>query len=130
MTDKMEKARAMEDRRNDKRLLCAELVEISYQDENGQARRRIVNLEDISLKGACLQMETRLKDGTEVTICYGEGLLSGFVRYCAFRDGSYFLGVQFEGCEWSTSKFVPDHLVDPFELVNGVLERRALGWVQ
>lgn len=114
----------MQNRRNENRLLCAELVEITYRDAAARQTRLVVNLEDISLAGACLQTETRVPDGTSVCIRYGEGDLPGTVRYCVFRDSSYFLGIQFEeGCTWSQTRFKPEHLFDPRELVERVLER-------
>lgn len=114
----------MPDRRNDNRLLCAELIEVQYRDASGRDRRRIVNLEDISLAGACLQSEARIPEDTPVRIRYSGGELVGVIRYCAFRDTSYFLGVQFgEGCTWSADHFKPAHLLDPRELVDRVLER-------
>jgi hypothetical protein len=117
----------MKERRIDTRLLCAELVQLTYRDESGRQRRRVANLEDISLCGVCLQLETRVPDGTRVVIRYGDGELVGVVRHCSFRDTSFFLGVQFEeGCRWSTKHFRPQHLLDPRELVNGALRRRDL----
>ena len=120
--------RHMKDRRNNTRLLCAELVQLSYRDESGHQRRRVANLEDISLSGACLQVDKRVPDGTSVVIRYGDGELVGTVRYCSFRDTSYFLGIRFEeGCRWSTKHFRPEHLLDPRDLVEGVLRRREAG---
>lgn len=114
----------MQDRRNDNRLLCAELVELIYRDGSGRQRHAIVNLEDISLAGACLQTETRVPDETRVRIRYSGGDLVGKVRYCAYREASYFLGIQFEeGCTWSEKKAKPEHLFDPRQLVERVLGR-------
>lgn len=118
----------MQDRRTDNRLLCAELVQVLYRDASGRERRRVVNLEDISLAGACLQSDARIPDGTPVRIRYGAGELIGTVRYCAFRDTSYFLGIHFEdGCTWSENSFKPEHLLDPRTLVDRVVERVSRG---
>lgn len=117
----------MEDRRSDPRLLCAELVEIIWKDRSGRPRRRIANLEDISLSGICLQVETSIPEGTLVTMRYGDGELVGTVRYCALRYGAHFLGIRFEeGCRWSTKHFRPQHLLDPQELVDRALQRHEL----
>lgn len=114
----------MEDRRSDPRLLCAELVEIIWTDKSGRPRRRVANLEDISLTGICLQVETLIPEGTLITMRYGDGELVGAVRYCALRDGAHFLGVRFEeGCRWSTQHFRPQHLLDPQELVDRAVRR-------
>ena len=114
----------MQERRNDTRLLCAELVEVIWKDKSGRQRRRVANLEDISLCGICLQVESAMVPGTAVTMRYGDGELVGTVRYCTFRDAGYFLGIQFEeGCRWSTQHFRPEHLLDPRELVDQALQR-------
>jgi hypothetical protein len=114
----------MDERRTDPRLLCAELVEVSWKDASGRQRRRVANLEDISLTGICLQMESRLPEGALLSMNYGDGELVGTVRYCVFRDNAYFVGIRFEeGCRWSTKHFRPQHLLDPRELVDRVLRR-------
>jgi hypothetical protein len=114
----------MEERRTDPRLLCAELVEVVWNDKSGRQRRRVANLEDISLTGICLQMESLVPEGTLLSMHYGDGELVGTVRYCAFRDNAYFLGIRFEeGCRWSTRHFRPQHLLDPHELVDRAMRR-------
>jgi len=114
----------MDERRTDPRLLCAELVEVAWTDKTGRQRRRVANLEDISLSGICLQIENLVPEGTLLSMHYGDGELVGTVRYCAFRDNAYFLGIRFEeGCRWSTQHFRPQHLLDPRELVNQAIRR-------
>jgi hypothetical protein len=110
-------------------MLCAELVEVIWTDRSsGRQRRRIANLEDISLSGICLQVESSLPEGTLVTMRYGDGELVGTVRYCAFRDAAHFLGIRFEeGCRWSTKHFRPQHLLDPRELVDRAMRRLDSG---
>ena len=83
-----------------------------------------MNLDDISRAGACIQLETRIPDGTRVKIRYKGGELTGAVRYCGFREGSYFLGIEFdENCEWSPLQFVPEHLLDLRTLVENAMSR-------
>ncbi|HEY6991505.1 MAG TPA: hypothetical protein VH369_24125 [Bryobacteraceae bacterium] len=114
----------MQERRTDNRLLCADLVELVWKDETGRKRRRVANLEDISLSGVCLQVEKAIEPGTSVIMRYGDGELVGTIRHCRFRDIGYFLGVQLEdGCRWSTQHFKPQHLLDPRELVDRALLR-------
>jgi hypothetical protein len=115
---------SIQERRTDNRLLCAELVEAIWTDHKGVRRRKVANLEDISLSGICLQVEGAVLPGTQMSIGYGDGKLVGTVRYCTFRDGGHFLGIQLEeGCKWSTRHFRPRHLVDPQKLVEQVLAR-------
>jgi hypothetical protein len=107
----------MKDKRNNPRLLCAELVELVYRDTAGYQRRRIVNLEDISESGMCLQVESRVPQDATVRICHSKGDFVGVVRYCEFRDTSYFLGIEFAPeSTWSQARYRPEHLVDPREL--------------
>jgi hypothetical protein len=99
-------------------MLCAELVELRWRDKHGIEREETAHLEDISLSGACLQIERPLMWGTPLTIRYGNGELVGKVCYCVYRDWGYFLGIEFTGnCKWSSRHFKPQHLLDPRTLV-------------
>jgi hypothetical protein len=115
----------MKEKRIEQRLLCAELVQVTYFEESGRQSRRVANLEDICSSGLCLQSEARIPDGTRVTVSYGGGELVGTVRYCVFREIGFFLGIQFEeGCQWSSQDFRPEHLLDPRQMVDNALTRR------
>jgi len=108
----------MIDRRVEPRLLCADIVGLSWKDKGGRARKTHVNLEDISLSGACVQIDSPIPLGTAVRIAYEKGELSGFVKYCVFREIGYFLGIEFDaGSRWSQKHFKPQHLLDPRRLV-------------
>ena len=112
------------DRREENRLLCAELVELIWEDDAGRARRRVANLEDISLSGVCLQVESPIPAGTDIAVHYGDGQLVGTIRYCRYQDTGYFLGVELvEGCRWSSQHYRPQHLLDPNELVEQAMQR-------
>jgi hypothetical protein len=117
----------MNERRVDTRLLCAELVELNWKDKSARQHRRVVNLEDISLSGACLQSEMPILRGTEVTLLYGDGELVGSVCYCFYRDLGYFIGIEFgPGCRWSSKHFRPRHLLNPKRLVEQAARRAKL----
>ena len=114
----------MQERRVDQRLLCAELVELIWEDQTGHERRRVANLEDISNCGACLQLETPILCGTPISVRYGDGLLAGTVRYCLYQPMGYFLGIQFnEDSHWSPKQFRPRHLVDVRQLAEAAARR-------
>ena len=99
-------------------MLCADLVDIEWRDKSGRTRRTVANLEDISLSGACLQLDVAIPAHTALRITYPKGELIGRVRYCVFREIGYFLGVEFDpGCKWSQRNFKPLHLLDPRRLV-------------
>ena len=108
----------MQERRIEPRLLCADLVDIRWKDEGGRTRRTVANLEDISLSGACLQVDLPIPLETNLRIGLRKGELQGRIRYCVYREIGYFLGVQFEpGSKWSQRLFRPLHLLDPRKLV-------------
>jgi hypothetical protein len=115
----------MNEKRSEQRLLCAELVQLTYHDESGRQRRRVANLADICASGLCLQSDGRIPDGARVTVRYGDGELVGTVKYCIFREIGFFLGIEFEpGCRWSTLHYQPEHLLDPRQLVDNTLNKR------
>lgn len=114
----------MKERRTKSRLLCAELIQVVWIDQSVLQRRRIANLDDISANGACIQLEQPIPCGTTVTLHCGEGELTGTVRHCSYRDGSHFIGIEFdEGSEWSRKDFHPKHLFDPRRLLPQSLRR-------
>jgi hypothetical protein len=114
----------MLDRRIEPRMLCADLVDVQWKDQSGRTRRGVANLEDISLSGACLQVDRPVPQGTPLRMSYPNGELLGVVKYGVFREIGYFLGVEFEpGSRWSQRHFRPQHLLDPRRLVGRVTQR-------
>ncbi len=112
----------MLERRWERRLLCADLVEIEWQDRTGPARATTRSttaiLEDISRSGACLQTDVPVPVNEElVQVRHRRKTLEGKVSYCAYHDIGYFAGVSFTGNQkWSERMFRPKHLVDPATL--------------
>ncbi len=99
-------------------MLCADLVDIQWRDANGRSRRVVANLEDISLSGACIQMDKPIPIHTRVRMTYPRGELKAHVRYCVFREIGYFIGLEFEeGNRWSQQEFRPQHMLDPRRLI-------------
>ncbi len=116
----------MDDRRVEPRLLCADLVDVDWKEKGGKLRRTVANLEDISLSGACLQVDTAIPLRLAIRIRYPGGELSGVVRYCIYREIGYFVGVEFEeGTKWSQRHFKPQHLFDPRRLVARSVQRAS-----
>ena len=114
----------MHNRRIEPRMLCADLVDMQWKDKNGRTRRAVANLEDISLSGACVQVDKPIPLNTTVRLSYPKGDLQGKVCYCVYREIGYFLGIEFEaGCRWSLRQFRPQHLLDPRRLVTRVTGR-------
>jgi hypothetical protein len=114
----------MHNRRAESRMLCADLVDIQWRDKAGRIRRTVANLEDISLSGACIQVDLPIPIDTPLCINYPRGELQGKVCYCVYREIGYFLGVEFEpGIRWSMRQFRPQHMLDPRRLVARALSR-------
>ena len=109
----------MLDRRVEPRMLCADLVDVHWRDQAGRTRRTVANLEDISLSGACIQLDRPIPLGINVRITHPKGELTGSIRYCVFREIGYFLGVEFDPeCRWSERQYKPQHMLDPRRLIN------------
>jgi hypothetical protein len=109
-------------------MLCADIVDVQWKDKSGSIRKGTANLEDISLSGACLQVDRPIPLQTDVRISYPKGVLVGKIRYCVFREIGYFLGVEFEpGCHWSARHYRPQHLLDPRRLVVRSVNRASEG---
>ena len=118
----------MNERRMEPRMLCAELVELMWEDESGRGQRRVANLEDISLRGIGLQTERAIPVGAKIVVRCSTSEFAGTVRYCLYRGTGYFLGIEFiEGLTWSTNEFRPQHLVDPGMVAGKDAESRLEG---
>ena len=107
----------MLERRWERRLLCADLVQIEWHDDTGRMITTTALLEDISRSGACLQTDVPLPVEGLVQVIHGRKMLEGRVSYCAYRDIGYFAGINFTPNQrWSKKVFRPKHLTDPAEL--------------
>jgi hypothetical protein len=123
-TDQVADKLRMDDKRSEARMLCSELVDVEWRDKSGRLQASVMNLEDISLSGACVQSERPVQANSRVSLRYGNGVLSGVVQYCVYSEGGYFLGVKFaDGCKWPTNEFRPKHLLDPRKLVGRAVRR-------
>jgi hypothetical protein len=99
-------------------MLCADMVEVGWQDATGERRRVTGLLEDISPSGACLQLDTAVPLGVEIQWNCPKREFTGFVRYCVYREIGYFVGVEFRsGTRWTRRVFRPQHLLDLKRLV-------------
>jgi hypothetical protein len=100
----------MSDRRNEIRMMCADMVETRWKDGRGKFRRSMALLEDISASGACLQFEEPVPVGAEIA---WENF-RGRVSYCVYREIGHFAGVEFNADTlWSENDYQPHHLLDP-----------------
>ncbi len=114
----------MLNRRVEPRLLCADMVDVLWKDKGGRAKKSVANLEDISLSGACLQVDVAIPLKTPIRITHAKGHLAGIVKYCVFREIGYFLGIEFDSdSRWSLRQYRPQHLLDPRRLVLRTISR-------
>jgi len=107
----------MLERRWERRLLCADLVQVEWEDRTGRTCNTMAILEDISRSGACLQADVPVPVEALVRVRHGRKTLEGTVSYCAYHEIGYFAGVTFTPNQrWSQRVFRPKHLVDPADL--------------
>lgn len=108
----------MAERRFENRALCADLVQVEWKDKSGWMRTSTALLEDISPSGACLQMDVQIAPRTAVRLTFGDKWLESRVKYCAFREIGYFIGLEFpKTSPWSRRLFRPKHMLDLSSLV-------------
>jgi hypothetical protein len=104
----------MQERRSQGRIMCADIVEVSWKDRAGRGQIATAILEDISPSGACLQFESPVPLGVELSWKSPGQRLAGWVRYCNFHEIGYFVGIEFlAGSAWSRRAYRPCHLFDP-----------------
>jgi hypothetical protein len=99
-------------------MLCADLVKVQWRDEKNRLKKVVANLEDISLQGACLQLEQPIPLNAIVRIAVPNGQMVGKCKYCVYREIGYFIGIEFDPeANWSRQVFKPQHLFDPRSLM-------------
>lgn len=102
--------------------MCADMVAVQWKDESGVERQATALLDDISISGACLNLDSPLPLGATVVIEYRKGRFEGSVCYCFFREIGYYIGVHFKpATKWSPQQYRPRHLLD----VKKLLPRRT-----
>jgi hypothetical protein len=56
---------------------------------------------------------------TRLAVRHARGQLEGTVKYCVYRDIGYFVGMEFAPAHgWSSSDFLPEHILDLRQLVD------------
>ena len=99
-------------------MLCADVVQVCWKDGAHKVRRATALLEDICPSGACLQLEIPVPLGSDIHWESPRQQFKGYVRYCAYREIGYFVGVEFTSAsKWSKKAYKPQHLLDLQELL-------------
>jgi hypothetical protein len=72
-------------------------------------------LEDISQRGASVQLDDPLDIGAQVELLIRKHKFPATVRHCTFREPlGYFVGLEFDpAISWSEKALKPEHLLDP-----------------
>lgn len=111
----------MDEKRSVTRSLCADLMKLEWIDVSGAVTTTSAVLEDISPRGACLQVETPVPVDVPANLIGGDHWNSPCTTlYCDFRDIGYFVGLEFlEGNRWSKHDFEPQHLLEFPEILRG-----------
>jgi hypothetical protein len=114
----------MQDKRSEIRMMCADVVQASWTDKDGQIQRADALLENISQSGACLQFEMAVPLGVSLRFACDQHEFAGEVRYCTYNEIGYFVGVELAPqSHWSRRSFKPRHLLDLQELVENTGKR-------
>jgi PilZ domain len=103
----------MNERRSQPRLEDSELVTLEWE-QDGMRSQQLGNVEDVSLDGMGIVLDSPLPVGTCVTVSYGQGELSAIVRHCSRLIDGVYVGIEFTGdSKGSTLHFDPKLLIWP-----------------
>ena len=96
----------MLNRRLEPRMLCADMVDVQWEDtKTGRTCRAVANLNDISRRGACLLIDCIIPAKTPLRIIHPGGELRGKVTYWLWQELGYIVGVEFNAdCRWARGK--------------------------
>lgn len=104
------------ERRGSKRLLCSDLVQLSWKDTRGEHFQEVAILENLSLSGVGLFTGVPIPQDVDVRVAGAQAVLTGRVKQCAFRENGYVVGMELnEDSKWAQEPgqtFVPQHLLD------------------
>lgn len=103
------------ERRKGKRLLCSDLVRISWTDGPGRFQE-IAVLENLSIAGVGVFMGVPIPNHAGIQMESNGITLRGAVKRCCFRENGYLIGIELDDdSKWAQQPgngFVPAHLLD------------------
>lgn len=104
--------RSSNERRSGKRELCADFVQVAWEDQQGRRISFVGLLEDVSPGGLCVNLDVPVPLGQKVHLHTKGFEGEAEVRYCDLGEYGYQVGVEFvEGCWWDRQKWRPKHLL-------------------
>lgn len=108
------------DRRRESRLLCSDLVTLIWTDDARREHKEFAVLENVARTGASLMSGVPVPAGTELHVVSPQASFTGVVRHCEYDTNGYMVGVAFDrDSQWSGTKYLPEHLLDPRALEEG-----------
>lgn len=108
----MSELNALKERREHRRDLCSELVEIGFEEQQGSTVTSTGLLEDVSVEGLCISMSLPLSVGARVRV-----RADGFdgraqVRRCEVREDDFLVALQLDpSSKWDPVAWKPAHLL-------------------
>jgi hypothetical protein len=104
------------ERRQTKRLLCSDLVQLQWQEPHGTQHREIAILEHVSVAAVGLFTGVSIPNGTAVHIAASDVELTGRVKQCVFRENGYIVSLELDEKshrkQGASGDFLPQHLLD------------------
>jgi hypothetical protein len=100
------------EQRKSGRLMCSELVEITFQDQAGRWIRETGVIENVGAKGLGVSFSIPITVGRAVTVSNPRFRSEAVIKHCAFEEYGYLLGLEFSGgFEWDHADWEPEHLL-------------------
>jgi hypothetical protein len=98
-----------QNRRAAKRLLCSDLIRVTWDGGHGSAHEEMAVVEDFSSQGASLFLGVRVPEKTELILHTPGGDLRGVCCHCGRAPNGYLAGVNFQS---DAGEYEPRHLLD------------------
>jgi hypothetical protein len=105
--------RSSQNRRSVNRLLCSDLIRVTWTDESQHTHEELAVLEDFSSRGASLFLGVPIPEGATITLYTEGGEVLGVCRHCGLAPNGYLAGLSFES---GVKSYVPRHLLDTSRL--------------
>jgi hypothetical protein len=95
-------------------FLCSELVTVTYEEQPGDIRQTVANLEEISSDCAVVLLEDEPKVGSSISLAVKDRDLFGVIKACLYDAalGWYAIIGLDAASRWNRDWFSPKHLLE------------------
>jgi hypothetical protein len=95
-------------------FLCSELVTVTYEEQPGDIRQTVANLEEISSECAVVLLEDEPKVGSSISLAVKDRDLFGIIKACLYDAAlGWYAVVRLDGASrWNRDWFSPKHLLE------------------